>query len=172
MILAKFRVAAIAPASRKLLDGTDKKGLNVRAVPVIGPDAADLSGWYANSPLSQVGFWVFEENSQPFKPGYEFEMVVRAVGESTVSNHVVVIPSVGGFQPAKLTIKAGDTVIWVALGDNPRQIEAADGSWKSPVLFSKPGEPTVSFERVFPAAGTFVYRYVDTPRLTGTVNVL
>lgn len=72
------------------------------------------------------------------------------------------------FQPAEVTVHAGDTVRWV--NDEKRQYHNVwfeqNGEPEPPYLF-----PEETFERAFPEPGTFPYRCGPHPEMTGVVRV-
>ena len=70
------------------------------------------------------------------------------------------------FEPASVTIKAGETLGWQNASDRDHQIVADDKQFKSGTI--KPGK-TWSF--TFQTAGTFRYHCALHPRAKGTVKV-
>ena len=70
------------------------------------------------------------------------------------------------FDPARVTIDAGDTVRWVNKDNAQHQIVANNGTFASPVL--NPGQ---AYGHTFRAAGTFNYRDVIGKLKRGTIVV-
>ncbi len=71
-----------------------------------------------------------------------------------------------GFSPARLSIKAGDTVTWTNNDDRDHDIAAADGSFDSGNL--KSGQ---TFSHAFPTPGTYPYTCTLHPREKGVIVV-
>ena len=70
------------------------------------------------------------------------------------------------YAPAKLTIKAGQTVVWTNRDDSDHTIIADDGSFKSGDL--SPGE---SFKFTFAKKGKFKFHCKYHPREKGEITV-
>jgi len=70
------------------------------------------------------------------------------------------------YAPAKLTIKAGQTVVWTNRDDSDHTIIADDGSFKSGDL--SPGE---SFKFTFKKKGKFKFHCKYHPREKGEITV-
>src|SRR5207249_2464202 len=73
------------------------------------------------------------------------------------------------FSPAKISIKAGDTVVWTNKDNMDHTVTADDGSWGSGTLKNKKGENT--FSHTFKKAGKFPYACSLHPRMKGVVTV-
>ncbi len=72
----------------------------------------------------------------------------------------------GAFTPAKLTIRAGDTVVWVNGDDRDHTVTAVDGSFNSGNI-----GPGGSFTVRFAKPGNISYSCTLHPRMRGTVSV-
>lgn len=70
------------------------------------------------------------------------------------------------FEPARVTVDAGDTVKWVNKDNAPHQIVANNGTFASPVL-----NPGRTYGHTFKSAGTFGFRDVMGKLKRGTVVV-
>jgi plastocyanin len=70
------------------------------------------------------------------------------------------------FDPATLSVTAGETVRWFNDDALPHTVTAADGSWDSGNL-----PPGASFERHFDAAGTYQYLCRYHQGMIGTIAV-
>ncbi len=70
------------------------------------------------------------------------------------------------FQPTTLIIKAGSTVTWVNMDDEPHTIVSATGLFRSGALDTK---DTFSFK--FDEPGTYLFVCSIHPRMTGTIVV-
>jgi plastocyanin len=70
------------------------------------------------------------------------------------------------FQPTTLTIKAGSTVTWVNMDDEPHTIVSATGLFRSAALDT---QETFSFK--FDEPGTYLFVCSIHPRMTGTIVV-
>ncbi|HSJ24496.1 MAG TPA: carboxypeptidase regulatory-like domain-containing protein [Longimicrobiales bacterium] len=70
------------------------------------------------------------------------------------------------FAPSSVTIAAGGIVTWVNTGSAAHNSTGAGGAWMSADLV-----PGATFERQFPASGTFSYQCTLHPGMTGTVIV-
>src|SRR3954453_14220435 len=70
------------------------------------------------------------------------------------------------FDPDKLEIKPGDTVVWTNADDRDHTVTAKDGSFKSDNLGK--GD---TFEHKFTKAGKFTYACSYHPRMKATVIV-
>ena len=79
----------------------------------------------------------------------------------------VPIPSGWGFEPASLTIRAGDTVVWRNEGSTIHTATATAGSFDSGNL--SPGD---EFSYTFDTTGTFAFACTPHPWMTGAVVVV
>jgi plastocyanin len=70
------------------------------------------------------------------------------------------------FEPATLTITAGETVRWFNEDALPHTVSATDGSWDSGNL--PPGQ---AFERRFDTVGSYAYLCRYHPGMAGTIEV-
>jgi plastocyanin len=70
------------------------------------------------------------------------------------------------FVPPSVTIAAGGTVTWVNTGSTTHNSTGPGAAWMSADLL-----PGATFEREFPATGTFNYQCTLHPGMTGTVIV-
>jgi plastocyanin len=70
------------------------------------------------------------------------------------------------FAPASITVKAGTTVTWVNLDDEPHTIFSDAGLFRSSAL-----DTQESFSFKFEKAGTYHYLCTIHPRMLGTVVV-
>ena len=70
------------------------------------------------------------------------------------------------FTPASITVKAGTTVTWVNLDDEPHTISSDAGLFRSPALDTRE-----RFSFKFEKAGTYHYLCTIHPRMLGTVTV-
>ena len=70
------------------------------------------------------------------------------------------------FEPASVTIKAGETVGWENSSDRDHQIVADEKQFKSGTI--KPGK---GWRHTFESAGTYRYHCALHPRAKGTVTV-
>jgi plastocyanin len=70
------------------------------------------------------------------------------------------------YDPAKLTIKPGETVLWINKDDNDHTVIADDDSFKSDNLST--GD---KFSHTFDKKGTFKYHCKYHPRMKGQVLV-
>lgn len=70
------------------------------------------------------------------------------------------------FQPARVEVGAGTTVIWTNRGEVAHTVTASDGSWNSGNI-----EPGGTWRRTFGAAGTHGYTCTPHPNMTGSVVV-
>jgi plastocyanin len=86
-----------------------------------------------------------------------------ATGSGTT---VQVIMNNRSYDPATVTIKAGDTVTWVNQDAPQHDVVADNGEFKSD-LFDKGG----TFSFTFSTAGTYPYHCSIHPGMTGTVIV-
>jgi plastocyanin len=92
-------------------------------------------------------------------------LALAAAGAPAGVTVVTVTPR--GFEPATISIRAGDTVTWTNTGSAQHQIVSNTGAFKpSPVL-----QPGQSFSFTFPAKGTFGYHDGLHETLKGTVTV-
>jgi plastocyanin len=71
------------------------------------------------------------------------------------------------FEPADITVKAGDTVVWQWQATDEHSATADDGSFDSGV---KKGNGTV-WKHKFAKAGSFPYSCIPHPYMYGQVNV-
>ena len=86
---------------------------------------------------------------------------------STASSEVGVTIVSRAYQPAALTIEAGQTVTWTNRGFTPHTVTALGGQFDSGRL--NVGE---SFKVTFSTAGSFAYKCEIHPSMRGTVTVL
>jgi plastocyanin len=70
------------------------------------------------------------------------------------------------FNPATLTVKAGSTVTWVNLDEEPHTVFSDAGLFRSAALDTKD-----SFSFKFDKAGTYHYLCTIHPRMSGTIVV-
>jgi plastocyanin len=84
-----------------------------------------------------------------------------------LSNRPTVAVTDIGFEPADLTVRQGETVLWAFGGLLPHTVTAADGSFASEML--KPGS---TFEHTFDTLGTFSYACTLHPAMVGTITVV
>ncbi len=70
------------------------------------------------------------------------------------------------FQPTTLTIKAGSTVTWVNLDDEPHTTVSVTGAFRSAALDTKD-----SFSFTFDRPGTYLFVCSIHPQMTGTILV-
>jgi plastocyanin len=70
------------------------------------------------------------------------------------------------YEPAKLTIKVGETVVWENVDDHDHTVIADDKSFKSDNI--SPGD---TYEFTFKKAGTYKYACKYHPRMKGTIVV-
>lgn len=89
-----------------------------------------------------------------------------SAGASPGQEHVVQVTGMT-FEPAALTIKTGDTVVWVISDQGrPHDVVANDRSFASDLI--EQGE----FRHTFTEAGTFDYFCTPHPGMEGVVTVL
>jgi plastocyanin len=69
------------------------------------------------------------------------------------------------FVPATLQVAAGQTVTWTWGGSNPHTVTFDAGGTSSTQM------TTGTFQRQFPAAGSFTYHCVVHAAMTGTITV-
>jgi plastocyanin len=106
-------------------------------------------------------------------------VVLTACGSKTVSPAAPATsaPAVSGneakinissfkFDPANITIKAGETVTWINQDDVVHTVVADDNSWTSDNLGKG-----VSYSHTFDTAGTFAYHCGVHPTMKGAVIV-
>ena len=70
------------------------------------------------------------------------------------------------FDPATLTVKAGDTVTWVNADDIPHLVTDKDGKFHSSAL-----DTDEKFSQTFTTAGTVEYFCAIHPKMTGKIVV-
>ena len=70
------------------------------------------------------------------------------------------------FSPATVTVKAGSTVTWTNLDDEPHTVFSDAGLFRSSALDTKD-----SFSYKFDKAGTYHYLCTIHPRMVGTIVV-
>ena len=92
-----------------------------------------------------------------------FSAVAR--GQKRAQMHTVVIHNFA-FQPAELTVKVGDRVVWKNTDMVSHTVTAADGSFDSDEI--KPGK---SWKLVAKKAGTFAYACSPHPNMRGKLTV-
>ena len=71
-----------------------------------------------------------------------------------------------GYDPAEVTIRAGEAVTWTNGGQHAHSVTADDGSFDS-----GPTNPGQVWSHPFTNPGTFTYKCTQNPGMTGTVNV-
>ena len=72
----------------------------------------------------------------------------------------------GKYDPAEVTIKAGEAVTWKNGGQHAHTVTADDGSFDS-----GPVNPGLEWSYPFKKAGTFAYKCTQDPGMKGTVKV-
>ncbi len=72
----------------------------------------------------------------------------------------------GAYDPAEVTIKAGEAVSWKNGGQHAHTVTADDGSFDS-----GPVSPGLEWSYPFKKAGTFTYKCTQDPGMKGTVKV-
>lgn len=90
--------------------------------------------------------------------------VVSAPGGRAASHDITIRDT--GFDPASLTVVAGEPVTWTNATKSEHTVTAVDGSFDSGPI--GPGE---AFGHVFDTPGTFAYQDTMTPALAGTITV-
>jgi plastocyanin len=70
------------------------------------------------------------------------------------------------YDPAEVTVKAGEAVSWKNAGQQPHSVTAEDGSFDSGV--KNPGQ---EWSNPFTKPGTFAYKCTQNPAMKGTVKV-
>src|SRR5262245_33152554 len=93
-------------------------------------------------------------------------LVLGSAGPAAARDFRVRIVKGGGFRPAAVTIKVGDTVRWSNLSQEKRQIVSNTGAFASPVL-----APGTGWTFTFHAAGNYRYHDGLRPALKGVVHV-
>jgi plastocyanin len=93
-------------------------------------------------------------------------MTALTVSALAGGRNVTVSIKGGKFNPAAVTIKAGDTVTWVNGDDKDHTVQAADGSFNSGNI-----EKGGSYSFTFKKAGRYGYSCGLHPRMRGTVVV-
>ncbi|SEQ69401.1 Plastocyanin [Loktanella sp. DSM 29012] len=88
-----------------------------------------------------------------------------AAAHAQPTTHTVTIQNMA-FNPANLTIKAGDTVIFRNEDRAPHDATANNGAFKTPRLNA--GQ---SSQLTFPGAATYSYICSVHPRMTGSITV-
>ena len=71
------------------------------------------------------------------------------------------------FNPAAITLKAGQTVTWTNGDTVPHTSTSDNGAWNS-----GPIQPGASFSQTFATAGTFTYHCTIHPNMHGSITVL
>jgi plastocyanin len=106
-------------------------------------------------------------------------LVAAALGAATAPFVAAIVPAVQAqnapaavgidnftFNPQRLTVKAGTTVIWTNKDDIPHAIAAVDKSFKSKVL-----DTEGAFSFTFATPGTYQYFCSLHPHMTGAIVV-
>jgi len=70
------------------------------------------------------------------------------------------------FDPAEVTVTAGEAVSWKNAGQQAHTVTAEDGSFDS-----GPKNPGQEWSHPFSQAGTFTYKCTQNPAMKGTVKV-
>jgi plastocyanin len=91
-------------------------------------------------------------------------VLVFPASSAAATESVKIVP--GAFQPASVTIAAGDTVAWTNTTSGSHQVVSDDGNFASSVL-----GPGGSYSFTFKAAGKYSYHDGLHPLLKGTVTV-
>ncbi len=73
--------------------------------------------------------------------------------EAANPNTVQVFGYDDAFNEAIVEIQPGDTVEWLMVGDNPHNVAASDGTWRSPEVMERGDR----FERTFDEPGVYAY---------------
>jgi plastocyanin len=107
------------------------------------------------------------------------QMVLTAVGMVILGAMEVYIPSVADtadstkivvrdfmFNPTPLTVKAGSTVTWTNMDDEPHTVVSDTGAFKSGGM-----DTNESFSHKFDKPGTYHFTCSIHPRMVGTVVV-
>jgi plastocyanin len=71
------------------------------------------------------------------------------------------------FEPARVELPAGTTVLWTNTGVAPHTVSAEDGSFDSGTL-----DAGASFEHTFTTPGTYAYLCQVHPEMTGTIEIV
>jgi len=71
------------------------------------------------------------------------------------------------FLPTNIIINAGDTVVWTNSDSMAHTVTASDNSYDSGIL-----QPGARFSRVFTQPGTYTYRCILHPGMSGTITVV
>ena len=95
-------------------------------------------------------------------------LALPAPGSAASTTTVKIVPGSpnAAFQPASVTVAAGDTVQWTNTTNVDRQVVADQGNFVSPIL--KPGQ---SFSFRFRAADTYAYHDALHPAVKGSITV-
>ena len=91
--------------------------------------------------------------------------VLSAAGAAASATHTVVIADMK-FSPESLTVKRGDTIVWVNKDVFPHNARAQDRSFESPDLGTNK-----SWRYVATKAGTFSYVCTLHPMMKGTLVI-
>lgn len=70
------------------------------------------------------------------------------------------------YDPAEVTVTAGQAVSWKNAGQQPHTVTAEDGSFDS-----GPQDPGKEWSHLFQNPGTFSYKCTQNPAMKGTVKV-
>jgi plastocyanin len=70
------------------------------------------------------------------------------------------------YDPAEVTVTAGQAVSWKNAGQQPHSVTAEDGSFDSGAQ-----DPGKEWSQLFQNAGTFAYKCTQNPAMKGTVKV-
>jgi plastocyanin len=92
------------------------------------------------------------------------EMYTPSAAETTDSTKVVVKDFM--FNPTSLTVKAGSTVTWVNMDDEPHTVVSDTGMFKSGGL-----DTNESYSFKFDKPGTYHFTCTIHPRMVGTIVV-
>jgi plastocyanin len=92
------------------------------------------------------------------------EVYIPSVADTAVSPKIVVRDFM--FNPTPLTVKAGSTVTWTNMDDEPHTVVSDTGAFKSGGM-----DTNESFSHKFDKPGTYHFTCSIHPRMVGTVVV-
>ena len=98
--------------------------------------------------------------------GAGISLFLLTASPAAAQTYQVKIVKGGGFRPASLTVKLGDSVRWTNNAGEKRQIVSNTGAFASPIL-----ESGKNWTFTFSAAGTYRYHDGLRPTLKGVVRV-